>query len=496
MTIPSKHVIICLTLNTTIRTRRIRGSRQNDENMKTSGPALRQKKEKNIRKGNTELDKQPIFRAEDAPRSMEKPDLKFAVVSDPHGYLPKEHWGLYNMRRAICMMAAKNVDAFLMAGDLSDRGDQLVYALYGELYRKEFRRNPPIQIACAGNHEFWVSENRKTDTVLKDFSAGIGEREENPVHKIVRGYDFISVSPFDGLSFSPEACASLKKMLTGVSKRNPGKPIFVLTHFPPANTVLGSVLTGSPWDEGQRQLRKILQDYPQVISFSGHTHAPVEDERCIWQGEFTAVAVGSLSYGMTNEKALNVISDILPFAREVTQAVYAEVFPDRVEIHRYNVTDGQEIKVDRVWSVELPYRPEKAAYTAARAEMRTAPEFAPGTPLLIRYDFGYAYLAFAGAKHDDFVREYWIDIAEHEPDGGWRKAGTYNYIADFYRLKKNRESWQFLKLPEGVLSPGKCYRFTVTPVESFGKAGKPLELIAEMPNTFTFRKTPAVYPQE
>jgi hypothetical protein len=64
---------------------------------------------------------------------------------------------------------------------------------------------------------------------------------------------------------------------------DPKKPVFVTTHFPPRDTMYLS-------DEVGVKLTRILFDqYEQVISFSGHTHAALTDERSIWQDTFTAI---------------------------------------------------------------------------------------------------------------------------------------------------------------------------------------------------------------
>ena len=71
---------------------------------------------------------------------------------------------------------------------------------------------------------------------------------------------------------------------------DPTKPIFVITHLNPIDTVYGS----DAW--GNADIHDVLQDYPQVISLSGHSHYTVADERSIWQGSYTAMSTQSLDY--------------------------------------------------------------------------------------------------------------------------------------------------------------------------------------------------------
>ena len=37
----------------------------------------------------------------------------------------------------------------------------------------------------------------------------------------------------------------------------------------------------------------VLAKYPQVVTFSGHLHFPLNDPRSIWQASFTSFGCGS-----------------------------------------------------------------------------------------------------------------------------------------------------------------------------------------------------------
>ena len=71
---------------------------------------------------------------------------------------------------------------------------------------------------------------------------------------------------------------------------NDTKPIFVTTHFPPYNTVYGSL----EW--GNKILAECFKKYPQIINFSGHSHYSLIDERSIYHKDCTAIQTQSLSY--------------------------------------------------------------------------------------------------------------------------------------------------------------------------------------------------------
>ena len=224
--------------------------------------------------------------------------------------------------------------------------------------------------------------------------ASLKISRENPCRQVVGGYDFISLTQEKIGECPPELFEKLNIKLDEAVARDGRKPIFLVTHYPPWQT-----MNASSGRSGQKNIRELLNNYPQVISLSGHSHVPLNWERAFWQGEFTAMTTATLSYGCVSGNFFNVAGGcILPFAREVQQARVIDIFDDRVEIHRYNVHDKKEIKPDYLWVVDVPYDREAAKKAAAkRYADAVAPEFPADAKLLIRHDFGFAYLLFPAA---------------------------------------------------------------------------------------------------
>lgn len=423
----------------------------------------------------------------------EKPILKVGIISDSQGYDYPEDWGSYNLEKAFEVLADKGIDVLLNAGDIGDHGDDRTpMDYYMKLFRQHFAGKEPVQVACLGNHDFWAHlPNRTQEDCLRDFYDAIGEEPQQVVHKVIGGYDFIALNSDNTHSYDAEDCAKLRPYLEKAAARDSSKPIFLVTHYHPKNTVEAS-FDGC----GKPALREILNDFPQVVSFSGHSHSPLNDERCIWQGEFTAINTSGLSYGCIPERCANVCGPILPFGREALFFMYMEIFEDRLEIHRYNAEDKVEIKANMLWKIDLPYSPEKAIYTAARAAGRKAPEFDPGTKLIFRYDFGFCYCVFDQAKHDDFVHFYRMVMTELGPDGEEIKKMEARYVGNFYRIDRNRDNRLVLRIPPNTLEKAKRYRIEIFPVETFGKEGKPLSLVTTIRHSYTFNNLSEIGPQE
>lgn len=418
------------------------------------------------------------------------PILRVGIVSDVQAYASPGDWGMHNLDRALLMLAPKKIDVLVMAGDLADRADPEVFAAYRRLVAERFGSALPVQVACAGNHDYWIPgkyEDRDHRKLYEIFCRGIGQSLENPFHTVVKGYHFIALSEDIVEQHSAAAVAALEAEIRKAVAAAPDKPVFVITHYPPYDTVCGS-----HGKSGQRLLGEMLRKYPQAVSFSGHTHHPLEDERALWLGECVAVTTSTLAYACMEERPYNSCNGIVPFAREATQMMYMEVYADKLVIRRYNVTDRREIKPDRPWVVELPHDPAKAKRTD-RGEGRKAPEFPKGAEMLVRYDFGFSFLIFDAARHDDLVHFYRLKIVDAATG---ETVFDRRYVSDFYRLERNRDPRQVIRLPGDALTPGREYRYELYPAESFGREGAPLCLTARIPDTYVFRTGVRIYPQE
>jgi Icc-related predicted phosphoesterase len=419
--------------------------------------------------------------------TTQKPLLKVGIFSDIQALPSRNDWGMYNFTKALQIYKEKEIDLLVNAGDLAEGGDPETYALYWQLIAEAFPGNMPEHIACEGNHDC----NGKAPFKENFAKVCTCLRREciNPEHRVIGGYDFITFATFDRIHYAEEELPALEKALQKASERDPEKPIFVITHFPPSETVSGSFSSGS---EG---LKKVFQKFPQVVSLSGHTHYPLKDERTIWQGDFTAVETSTLAYGcMTEEKCFNTVNGILPFAREVTECLYLEIFEDRMEFHRYNTTDKKEL--GPVWNMPLPFVPEKASFTAARAEKRQAPEFGEEAVMLLRYDYGFAYIIFDRCTKGDFAHFYDVAFSLYDEEKKlWEEWNVYRYASDFYRFECNQQDKLYFKLPE-TLKEGRLCKFRIYGVESFGKRGKPLEMECRLWKGYRFKEAAALYPQE
>ena len=401
-----------------------------------------------------------------------KPVLKIAVMSDVQGMPYAEDAGMRNLERALDIFAELKPDVVVNAGDINDSGNDVDAVRYYKA-RCDARLGKIPHVACLGNHEigFIRKENRAArtrDVCLAEFNAVFGDGPEAVVRKTIGGFDFIALAIADTEGYAAADIAALKTALDAAVSRNAQKPIFVVTHFHPKDTVNSS--DSARHDSG---LRTLLNNYPQVVNLSGHTHNPLQDPRSIWQGEFTTIETSTLCYGCIELKppAANQISCLIPFGHESVGCLFIEVYPDKMTVRRFSVRDRREIDPDRPWSFALPYDPKRPAYSfAARAATESVPNFGPQAEPTLWYDYGYVYLMFEAVRPLGSVFGYRVELAEK---GGETKS--YFQLSDYYRRPAGRQERIVFKAPPHALQADRIYRCRIFPVGFFGKEGKPLD---------------------
>ena len=228
-----------------------------------------------------------------------QPTLRFLVCSDIHlDGDPNQPAALRTaqmFRDAYAYAAAdksyQRLDAVLVAGDFATSGDEKEYQLFNKIVKKN-KKDETKLLTVLGNHEFIKYRDEDASVGYDVYRKYMGEMIDT--HNVICGYHFIGVS-YDpnGKTFKGKR-AWLKKELDKAVKDDPQRPIIVFQHPHPTATVYGSI----NWSD--LDIRLVLDRYPQVVDFSGHSHYAASDPRAIWQGAFTAIGTGSLSAFMGN----------------------------------------------------------------------------------------------------------------------------------------------------------------------------------------------------
>ena len=414
-----------------------------------------------------------LMEMESAEAQAEKPLLKVAIMSDIQGHSYAEDAGMRNLERALDIFAVLKPHVVVNDGDINDTGrDSHAVAYYKK--RCDERLGVLPHIACMGNHEIGflpkeLQEERSSKVCLKEFNSIFGfAADEQLVHRVIEGYDFIALSLMKVACYREHEVAMLEKALEKAVMRDSKKPIFVATHYHVKDTVGSS----DNADQGGALLRRLFDKFPQVVSISGHTHNPLQDPRCIWQGNFTAVDSSTLCYGCVAMKppAVNQISCLIPYGHESVGVMFLEVYVNRLVFRRFSVRDCREIESENPWVVPWPHNPQSAPYSfECRRTKEIAPKFAADPEPTLWYDFGYIYIMFNAALDKSAVFGYRIELADS--DGNTK---SYFQISDYYRILEHRQNRVVFKAPPGSLIPGKSYRCRIFPVGFFGAEGHPI----------------------
>lgn len=424
----------------------------------------------------------------------------FAAISDTHiesktgavaNKLLKALFQLQERAEADC---ESGLGAVLVAGDLINNGlsaekyyTEMNY--FKALYEAVLDPKEVPMVYCIGNHDIYpewttsvATEQSKLNKLLGSdyFLTDIDTKTMDNLgcrHCVINGYHVLTINPIGTrpVIYDSRAKTWLDNTLKEITSENPNQYVIVLTHPMIYDTVYGSTL-GNYWDT--EDLTSILSKYPQVLTFSGHLHFPLNDPRSIMQTAFTSVGCASVRYmaiedggyiemaGATTMKDKDIYSQGLLV--EVDESgnmrlirmdfYHEEVIGDYWEIS-HPVEDGEHLK----------------KYTKERGsdENNSAP--------VLKGEMSYSYrqvtqgllpltISFEKAEDDEFAHDYVLTIYK---EGKLRK--TLKILADFYLHGSPNDMKQTWTIDCGSFSEGN-YEAVLVANDSWGKSSEPLSM--------------------
>lgn len=240
---------------------------------------------------------------------LNEPLFSFQVITDTHITADSSHDYNKHFEQALLDIAtlATNSRAIMHIGDVTDHGFAAEYDQFQSIWHKYEDKLPPLYITT-GNHDVGLIDEdswekyeelqriwNETYASLPAMNTAMAKPniiletwEERSNRFLTRtsntalyhdhwieDYHFIFLGTEVGLE---RYCSLSQLQLEWLQQRleenaSVDKPIFLFLHQPLKNTVAGS-LEHQDWygvteDE---QLSEILQQYPQVVMFTGHTH--------------------------------------------------------------------------------------------------------------------------------------------------------------------------------------------------------------------------------
>ena len=259
-----------------------------------------------------------VFAADPGAFTGGNPALSFGVLSDVHVGLSKggaelsPSHGTDTLVKAFEWFRDNGADAVVIAGDMAHHGCGGELMAVADAWFRVFSngRAPDgrrvERIFVFGNHDwgakrakgiFAKPEELAANTISanpKKWWADAFHEDWSPFfRKEVRGYSFVGAHWCIGdcRGNDEKFTEGLGEYYDSIKGRiDPAQPFFHVQHPHPKATVHGATVWGQ--DDGASVA--VLSAHPNAVSFSGHSHTTLTDERSIWQGAFTAVGCGTL----------------------------------------------------------------------------------------------------------------------------------------------------------------------------------------------------------
>ncbi len=424
--------------------------------------------------------------------------LRFGAMSDLHFTGGAEKF-TEAVKQLYKRVGDNKLDAIVVAGDLTDSGSPAeIAALKAALDKLEVNKKGTKFIFALGNHDTNFDalpyNGLAFSKGLKEYAfEGATEDEiKNGNHCLrINGYYFLAVNTKKyngGCEHAKEDLDWLQTKLKEAVNQAPDKPVFVIFHPLVYDTVYGSN-SGSYW--ASKNINELLKDYPQVITFGGHLHSPLNDERTIFQRDFTSLNTASIKYVALDD----VVSGVCPIELEggsapkncnyFSQGLYLEVDKNNnVRVTRLDFFREAEIKYP--WIIPTP-KIDKSHLKFYTLEARTvnnkAPYFATDAYVNIRRVAKKKLdIEFSTAIDDDLVYAYEVYLLDKE--SGSLVGSTYAVtFSDFYMTpdpKKMQEkvfrafSTDHFKIATGEFDPTKEYVIKIIALDSYGLKSQPI----------------------
>ena len=357
------------------------------------------------------------------------PVVRFVVNSDNHiTYAGDKACIRLNKMLKLCYAISDSdkeynkLDAAMFVGDIADNGRRDQFYGFKSTIDSALRDETQLlALLAVKSHDGSTLD----EGALEYFSELTGL--ENDIHTVINGFHFITISQsaIKDERYSEYQRTWLKAQLDAAVKDDPSKPIFVAHHEHVKNTVYG----GSDFDGwGVDNFRDILNQYPQIVHFSGHSHYPVNDPRSIWQGEFTAIGTGSMKYlEFTIDSDRTVHPD--GNGKESEFWIVEADANNRIRLRAFDLTE-QALLCEYILDGPLSrdYTPEK------RAASSTAPVFT-SKDVTVKKPFGSYKLTFNRAESTDgmpifLYRAYVLDKDGNQLDMVYYMPKYYSATLD------------------------------------------------------------------
>ena len=335
-------------------------------------------------------------------------------------------------------------DALVVAGDFSNHGVPEELNPFKKTMDDNLK-DSTRRVLCMGNHEYYGGNRELWE---KTFETVANRRQE------INGYQFITIAPEKGTCNENDyvyAREWLEQEIKDAIAADPTKPVFVVQHYHVYRTVFGSYDLPGDFHAGVKDIADILEKYPQVVHISGHSHYPSVEPRSIWQGKFTAIGTGSMSYfGLPLYETQRGFG--LPENADHRQAgtcLLFEVYRDNtIRVRLYDTISSSFL--DREYLIVDPLNVQKYVYTDKRYDFAKPPVW-NANPKVETLDLAPNGISFRFSQaNDESCLLYYRVVVESKEEGAWKEKKVAFLWSDFF-MKSRQETLDYsaVGLPAG-----------------------------------------------
>lgn len=313
----------------------------------------------------------------------------------------------------------EKVDAIFIIGDYADRGSDAQYMSMLSVFKDPQYVPSDVPVyPMMGNHDYYTGSITESQNRFKT-NFGV-----NSIHKYgeVKGYPFITISVDQSTApwYNQGTKDFVKASLADAAAKYPGKPIFMFSHIP----VSGTIIASNSW--GSNELTSILDQYPQIIFYSGHTHHSISNPRSIHQDKFTTVNDGSAWYASVDD-GIGMVGGDEPVGHDLfLESLITRVKPNwDVDIQRLDLFRDEEI-LPR-WVVKAPHNGSAFQYKGLTGG--SAPVFASGVkPVVSGINPTSCKVEWKQATDDDKVYYYIVEAVNAKDNKVAKTLKIFSYF--------------------------------------------------------------------
>ncbi len=440
-------------------------------------------------------------------KRLGKPKLKIGILSDIH-IRNLESAAVYE--HTLKYFRDENVDGVIIAGDIADYGFESQFAIAAEKWYSVFPNDTAPdghlvkKLFVYGNHDMegfnygfvkkaCPDEAQREREKMCDRRAEIWEKyyheKWEPIQlKNVNGYYFIC-GHYQNRNNMPGLDKFLELHKDKFANKN--KPFFYIQHTHPKGTCSSPFV----WGQDNGEVTRLLSEYPNVISFSGHSHYPLTDERTIWQGAFTSVGTASLSYvypiGARENSEVYRVPEKIPSQMPVMDyykgkhGMLMTVYDDCITLERKEFIHDELLGEN--WIIPLPHTVVNPPLSfEARAKVAPIPQFPENSIVTIERTNGknrkkeekkqYVVSFPSVLKKTTGVRAFDYEVqAEIQDEDVSKVVMTKRVFSPGSIEGENHDEKDVICVFAEDEIPDKApVRFVVRPCECFGKKGSPI----------------------